>query len=122
MSKGRTILSTERLELTLDRLCYSIMENHPDLENTVLIGIQPRGVPLGNKIHERLRKISGNDSIPYGKIDITFYRDDFRKRDEPIRAATTDINFLVEDKNVILIDDVLYTCLLYTSPSPRDRG
>jgi len=109
MSTGRTILSSKRLELTLDRLCYSILENHPNLENTVLIGIQPRGVLLADKIYKRLLVLSNQDKIPYGKIDITFYRDDFRKRDEPIRAATTEIDFLVEDKNVILIDDVLYT-------------
>jgi len=109
MSAGRKILSTKRLELTLDRLCYSIMEHHPDLDNTVLLGIQPRGVPLADKICARLKELSGNQNIPYGKLDITFYRDDFRKRDEPLRAASTEIDFLVEDKNVILIDDVLYT-------------
>lgn len=109
MSVGRTILSAQRLELTLDRLCYSIMENHPNLDSTVLLGIQPRGVPLADKICQRLQELSGMSSIPYGKLDITFYRDDYRKRDEPLRAASTEIDFLVEDKNVILIDDVLYT-------------
>lgn len=109
MSKGRTILSAKRLELTIDRLCYSILENHPSLEKTVLIGIQPRGVLLADRIFERLKELSSQSDIPYGKIDITFYRDDFRKRNEPIRAASTEIDFLVENKNVILIDDVLYT-------------
>lgn len=109
MSTGRTILSAKRLDLTLDRLCYSILENHQDLSDTVLIGIQPRGVLLADKIYERLKKLSAQSDIPYGKIDITFYRDDFRKREEPIRAASTEIDFLVENKNVILIDDVLYT-------------
>ncbi len=109
MSTGRTILSAKRLELTLDRLCYSILENHQNLADTVLIGIQPRGVLLADKIYERLKTLSPETNIPYGKIDITFYRDDFRKRDEPIRAASTEIDFLVENKNVILIDDVLYT-------------
>ena len=109
MSQGRTILSAKRLELTLDRLCFRILENHPSLENTVLLGIQPRGVPLADMICKRLEAISGVDRIPYGKLDITFYRDDYRKRNEPLRASTTEIDFLVEDKSVILIDDVLYT-------------
>ena len=109
MSTGRTILTAKRLELTLDRLCYSILENHTSLSDTVLLGIQPRGVLLADKIYERLTELSGVKDIQYGKLDITFYRDDFRKRDEPIRAATTEIDFLVEEKNVILIDDVLYT-------------
>lgn len=109
MSQGRKILSAKRLELTLDRLCYRIMENHPSLEKTVLLGIQPRGVPLANKICKRLQELSGYHDIPYGKLDITFYRDDYRKREAPLRAATTEIDFLVEEKSVILIDDVLYT-------------
>lgn len=109
MSQGRTILSAKRLELTLDRLCYRIMENHPSLENMALIGIQPRGVPLANKIHQRIQELSGKKDIPYGKLDITFYRDDYRKREAPLRAASTEIDFLVEDKSVVLIDDVLYT-------------
>ncbi len=109
MSTVRTILSAKRLELTLDRLCYSIIENHTNLEDTVIIGIQPRGVFLADQINERLLKLTKKEAIPYGKIDITFYRDDFRKRDEPIRASITEIDFLVEDKKVILIDDVLYT-------------
>lgn len=75
----------------------------------VLIGIQPRGVPLADKIWRRLQELSGANQIPFGKLDITFYRDDFRKRDAPLRAASTEMDFLVEEKSVILIDDVLYT-------------
>jgi len=73
MSQGRTILTAKRLELTLDRLCFRILEKHPSLENTVLLGIQPRGVPLADMISQRLMDISGVDNIPYGKLDITFY-------------------------------------------------
>jgi len=109
MSQGRTILSAKRLDLTLDRLCYRIMENHPQLTDMVLIGIQPRGVPLADKIWRRLLELSGAKQIPFGKLDISFYRDDFRKRDAPLRAAATEIDFLVEERSVILIDDVLYT-------------
>jgi len=109
MSAGRTILTAKRLELTLDRLCYLILENYPNLEDLALIGIQPRGIALSERICQRLGEIAHKEMPLYGKLDITFYRDDFRKRDEPIRASTTEIDFLVEDKNVILIDDVLYT-------------
>ncbi len=109
MKKGRIILATERIDLTIKRLCFRILENHGSLNDICLIGIQPRGIPLANRIAKGLAALSSFDKIYYGKLDITFYRDDFRKREKPIKAATTEIDFLVENKLVILIDDVLYT-------------
>jgi pyrimidine operon attenuation protein/uracil phosphoribosyltransferase len=109
MSNGRVILTTERFALTIDRLCHQLIENHDDFQNTCLIGIQQGGVPLVNRIHQRLLEITGLSRIEYGKLDITFYRDDFRRRSKPIRAHVTEIDFLVEGKNVVLLDDVLYT-------------
>lgn len=109
MSNGRVILTTERFALTIDRLCHQLIENHDDFQNTCLIGIQQGGVPLVNRIHQRLLEITGVSRIEFGKIDITFYRDDFRRRDKPIRASVTEMDFLVEGKNVVLLDDVLYT-------------
>ena len=109
MSNGRVILTTERFALTIDRLCHQLIENHDDFQNTCLIGIQQGGVPLVQRIHQRLLEITGVTSIQHGKIDITFYRDDFRRRDKPIRASVTQMDFLVEGKNVVLMDDVLYT-------------
>ncbi len=109
MSKGRVIMNTGRFELTIDRLCHQLIENYDTFQDTCLIGLQPRGVPMADRIHQRLTEIIGNPNIHYGKLDITFYRDDFRQREKPLRASITDMNFIVENKNVILIDDVLYT-------------
>ncbi|MBI1225420.1 MAG: bifunctional pyr operon transcriptional regulator/uracil phosphoribosyltransferase PyrR [Bacteroidetes bacterium] len=109
MSNGRVILTTERFALTIDRLCHQLIENHDNFQNTCLIGIQQGGVPLVRRIHQRLLEITGVTLIEHGKLDITFYRDDFRRRDKPIRASVTQMDFLVEGKNVVLMDDVLYT-------------
>ncbi len=109
MSEGRNILPAERFGLTLDRLCHQLIENYDDFEGACLVGVQPRGTLLADRIHRKLSSITGISSIAYGKLDITFYRDDFRHREKPLRASTTEIDFLVEGKRVILIDDVLYT-------------
>lgn len=109
MIEGRNILPAERFGLTLDRLCHQLIENYDDFEGACIIGVQPRGTLLADRIHAKLTTITGLPSIAYGKLDITFYRDDFRHREKPLRASTTEIDFLVEGKKVILIDDVLYT-------------
>ena len=103
----KTILNKYQLHITIERLAYQLIENYSDLSSVVLIGIQPRGIFLSNKIFDQLNKISPGNRIHYGKMDITFYRDDIRK--ELHHANQTDISFSIEDKNVILIDDVLYT-------------
>jgi len=95
--------------LTIERLCHQLIENHPNFEDSCIIGIQPRGIMFADRIVEQLRKLVKNPEFDYGKLDITFYRDDFRKRETPLAASTTEMEFLVEDKNVILVDDVLYT-------------
>ena len=107
--RAKTILNQKHLELTINRLCYQLIENHDDFENTVIIGMQPRGVHLSQIIHKRLAEITGNTNIPIGALDASFYRDDFRRRDTPIEVSGTTIDFLIENKKVILIDDVLYT-------------
>lgn len=102
-------MSPERFALTIDRLCHQLIEKYDRMADTCIVGIQPRGVLLAERIYERLRAIVGVERMEYGKLDITFYRDDFRRREKPLRASTTQMEFLVEDKNVVLIDDVLYT-------------
>ena len=104
----RVILNSKHLELTINRLCYQLIENHDAFNNSVLIGLQPRGVMLAERIHKKLEEIT-NSSIPIGVLDVTFYRDDFRRRNNPITVNKTKIDFLIEGKKVILIDDVLYT-------------
>ena len=109
MKKGKVILEKERFALTIERLCHQLIEEYDDFSNACLIGIQLGGVLMANRIHQRLLEILGVETIEYGKLDITFYRDDFRTRTKPLKANSTELDFLVEDKEVILVDDVLYT-------------
>lgn len=103
----KSILSEQQLSITIKRLAHQILENHVDLDNTVLIGIQPRGVFLSDQLVEEIKKQFTDKNIFYGKLDITFYRDDVRN--ELHVANQTDLLFSIEGKNVILIDDVLFT-------------
>lgn len=109
MATGRIILSEQKLNLVLDRLTHQLIEYHGDFSNSCILGIQPRGIPLSDRLVARLKKIGKLKAIPYGLLDVTFHRDDFRTRDEPIKANEMKMDFLVEGKKVILIDDVLYT-------------
>ena len=103
----KSILTEPQLAITIKRLAHQLLENHVDLENTILIGLQPRGIFLSDRIVEEVKKELPVQKIKYGKLDITFYRDDIRK--ELHKANQTDIPFSIEGKTVILIDDVLYT-------------
>ena len=103
----RVILDKKLLAVTINRLCQQLIENHGDFSNAVIIGIQPRGVYLAKKIQNQLQK-QGVEAQT-GHLDITFYRDDFRRRENTIKASSTKVDFLVEGKSVILIDDVLFT-------------
>ena len=97
------------LDLSVNRLCWQLIENHSDFSDTVLIGMQPRGYQLAQKIHSKLVELISVSNISLGSLDITFFRDDFRRREASISPNQTDIDFLVEGKKVIFIDDVLYT-------------
>jgi pyrimidine operon attenuation protein/uracil phosphoribosyltransferase len=103
----RLVLDQQQIAITLKRFCYQLIENHDDFDNTVILGLQPRGTLLLDKIVALLQEISGI-KVPSGYLDATFHRDDFRRRDFPLKANETKIDFLVEGKKVILIDDVLY--------------
>ncbi len=105
----RVILDSNKLKLTITRLCHQLIEQHKDFSQSAIIGVQPRGVFLADRIHNRLCEILNTKNITYGKLDITFYRDDFRLKSKPIIADETSLDFSVEGKNIILIDDVLYT-------------
>lgn len=110
MPKGRILVKESRLELIIERLCHQLVEEFGDFQDVCLVGIQPRGVLFSNRLVQRLQAILGdNKPLAYGKLDITFYRDDFRTRDKPLSASATEIDFLTEDRQVLLIDDVLYT-------------
>ena len=108
MQLFKTLLDHNQLNITLQRLAHQLVENHLDLNNTVIIGIQPRGIWLSNRIAAIVKDISGNSNIDYGKLDITFYRDDVHQNSLHV-PAQTDISFSIEGRNVVLVDDVLHT-------------
>ena len=105
----KILFNHKELDLSVNRLCWQLIENHCDFSDTVLVGMQPRGYKFAQKIHSTLIELASIREISFGSLDITFFRDDFRRREEPIAPNQTDIDFLVEGKNVIFIDDVLYT-------------
>ena len=98
-----------QLDVTLLRLCHQLIENHVDFKDSVLLAIQPRGIFLGRRMHGLMQSLLPTTELPYGELDVTFFRDDFRRQNSPLRANTTKVDFLIENKRVILIDDVLYT-------------
>lgn len=104
----QVILNSKHFELTINRLCYQLIEVHNDFSETVLIGLQPRGINVLARIKSRLETILGKE-VQCGNLDITFYRDDFRRREIPLIPSATNIDFVIENKNVVLIDDVLFT-------------
>src|ERR1700739_3319149 len=106
--KKKELFSSQDLEITLDRLCHQLLENHTDFKDTVIIGLQPRGIYLARRLHKKITALTKNKNIPFGDLDAPFYRDGFRKR-QPVMPKTMNMNFIIEDKNVILIDDVLHT-------------
>ena len=103
------LISEQQLPSIIKRLSHQILETHPGLDNTLIIGLQPRGVFLSDRIVAALHQELPADQVVYGKLDITFYRDDFRRRDRAIIPNVTNIDFIIENKRVILIDDVLFT-------------
>lgn len=102
------ILHPKQFELTINRLCFQLIENHRNFEDTVIIGLQPRGIHVVTRLKLRLEEILGKE-VTCGNLDITFYRDDFRRREKPLIPSATNINFSIENKNIILVDDVLFT-------------
>ena len=105
----KTLLNEKEIFIILNRLACQLIENHQDFSNTILIGMQPRGIFLANRLVKILEDDYNIKDIKLGKLDITFYRDDFRRRDDPLQASSTDINFIVDNKNVVFIDDVLFS-------------
>tara|TARA_R110002073_G_scaffold15953_3_gene62149 strand:+ start:18781 stop:19320 length:540 start_codon:yes stop_codon:yes gene_type:complete len=108
MSK-KVLLNSKEIEIILHRLACQLIENHNDFSETVLIGLQPRGSYLAQRLADILTSDYKIKNLNVGLLDITFYRDDFRRRDEPLEATDTEIDFLIEDKKVVLIDDVLFS-------------
>lgn len=105
----KVLLNAKEVNIILHRLTCQLIENHKNFSETVLIGIQPRGIYLARRIKDLLSNEYGIENVNLGELDITFYRDDFRRSEKILEANKTHIDFLVEGKNVVFIDDVLYT-------------
>ncbi len=107
--KPVTLLASKAFGLTVTRLCHQLIEDHGDLEGVALVGLQPRGVLLARRLREELKKTIGKELLAYGELDITFHRDDFRHRATPPTPSTTALDFDLDGRKVVLVDDVLYT-------------
>ena len=103
------LISSRRFQLILDRMAAELIEHHNDFSTAVLIGLQPRGIHLAHRLHQLLQQRYAIEQLREGQLDPTFYRDDFRRRAEPLIPNDQHIDFLIEDVNVILVDDVFYT-------------
>jgi pyrimidine operon attenuation protein/uracil phosphoribosyltransferase len=106
---NKILLDSKKIEIILSRLVYELIENHKDFHDTVLLGLQPRGVFLIDKILEVFKRDHPKIKIKSGILDYTFFRDDFRRSEKTLSASSTKIDFSIENKNVVLIDDVLFT-------------
>ena len=106
--KSTEILNSLQVSLTINRLCSQLIENHNDFSESVLIGLQPNGIFLSNRLKNCLEN-SIHNKVLTGSLDITFFRDDFGRKEKPLIPSVTNIDFSVENKRVILIDDVFFT-------------
>lgn len=106
---SKILLNSQKLTIILKRLACQLVENHPGLENTVLIGLQPRGVYLLDQLVQMLKVESGLHKVESGYLDTTFFRDDFRRSEKIHAANTTQLEVQIEGKSIVLIDDVLFT-------------
>ena len=107
--KKKIILNDNQLDTTLDRLACQLTENHEDFKETILVGLQPRGKSLCEKLINILCDKYNINSVNHGFLDITFFRDDFRRNKDILLPNKTDFKLFVENKKVVFIDDVLYT-------------
>ncbi|MFZ0430462.1 MAG: bifunctional pyr operon transcriptional regulator/uracil phosphoribosyltransferase PyrR [Acidobacteriota bacterium] len=104
----RRLMKPREMDLALSRIAAEIIEDHPDLTGVVLVGIRRRGIPLAERLRQKIQKSSGAQ-LPLGKLDITFYRDDLTLVDTQPVVEASHLDFDVEEKTVILVDDVLFT-------------
>ena len=105
----KVLLTSKEVNIILHRLACQLVEKHLDFSDTILVGIQPRGTFLARRLKDMLEKEYNISKIALGYLDITFFRDDFRRTNKPLEANKTQIDFIVENKKVVFIDDVLYT-------------
>jgi pyrimidine operon attenuation protein/uracil phosphoribosyltransferase len=102
------LLDEADFQRSLTRLAHEIIERHNDLSSVAIVGIHTRGEYIGKRLVELLKQHK-NVEVPFGTVDVTFYRDDFRTHLPSPEVASTNINLALDDLNIILVDDVLYT-------------
>jgi len=107
MGDSQLILDATAIDRILKRMAFEILEVHKD-NNVALVGIHTRGVYLAHRLKKNIQAFEGTDTL-VGEMDITLYRDDWTQMSAQPVVKTTDIPFSVDGKNIILVDDVLYT-------------
>ncbi|MCS6981996.1 MAG: bifunctional pyr operon transcriptional regulator/uracil phosphoribosyltransferase PyrR [Flavobacteriales bacterium] len=105
----KILISTERMQWLLERLCLLFLERHDKPAEVAVLALQPRGVAFGQAWLNTLSHLTSGPLPDFGKLDITFHRDDYRKRDELSVPSETHIPFPIEGRPLLLMDDVLYT-------------
>jgi pyrimidine operon attenuation protein/uracil phosphoribosyltransferase len=104
------VMDADRMARALTRMAHEILERNRGLDEIALVGIRTRGVPLARRISRSLHEINGDD-VPTGALDITLYRDDLMRHPvgpQPL-VRRTEIPFSIDDRKILLVDDVLYT-------------
>ena len=107
--RKKVLLNSNQIDIIINRLVCQLIENHTDFNDTVLIGLQPRGIYLLDKIIDVFSKKYTNKKIIHRNLDYTFFRDDFRRGDKTINPKSSNIDISIENKKIVLIDDVLFT-------------
>ncbi len=105
----KLLLDAHQINILLHRLACQLIENHNNFSNCVLIGLQPRGVMVLDRLNALLTNEYNIKQVQIGYLDITFFRDDFRRTEKPHAASSTQMNVSIEGKSIVFIDDVLYT-------------
>lgn len=108
MRKKTQIMDEAQVRRTVTRIAHEIIERDKGVEGVVLVGIRRRGEPIARMLAEAIRRVEGT-AVPVGTVDITFYRDDLTHASRDPKLNRTDIPFPIENRTVILVDDVLYT-------------
>lgn len=108
MEYKAALMSSDDIDRALKRISHQIIEKNHGLRNVCLIGIRTRGVPLARRLQQHIETIEGV-TVPVGDLDITLYRDDLSRIDEMPQIKGSSVDFSIEDKIVVLVDDVIYT-------------
>ncbi len=108
MNVKKVVMDADGIDRSLTRVAYELLEKNKGIEDMVLVGIQTGGVFLAERLKKKISRIEGAE-IPMGVLDITLYRDDLRTSNKKPRLGKTDIPFSLDNRKVILIDDVLFT-------------